>query len=119
MLRNSIRNSQFRGLATELAQIGTIASRVDQDRQRKILLQQVVNLGEKAKAAKEILDIFMDGTEDMVLESIKNTNSEEKLMEIRAYYNACLALEAEVTNMINKAVTKEKTLESLNKRKGE
>ena len=79
----------------------------------------MVNLGEKAKAAQEVIDIFLDGVEDEVLESIKNANTPERLMEIRAYYKACLALENEVTNMINKAVNKEKVLEELKKRKGE
>ena len=120
MLRNSIRNSQYRRLATDLSmQVGTPFSRQAQERQRKILLQQVVNLGDKAKAAKEIIDIFMDGTEDLVLESIRNADSPERLMEIRAYYRACLALEGELTNMIGKAANKEKVLEDLKKRKGE
>ena len=120
MLRNSIRNSQYRRLVTDLSmQVGTPFSRQAQERQRKILLQQVVSLGEKVKDAKEILDIFMDGTEDLVLESIKNADSPERLMEIRAYYKACLALEAEFNNMIGRAATKEKVLEDLKKRKGE
>jgi len=61
----------------------------------------------------------MDGMEDRVLEALRNTNSEEKLMEVRAYYKACLALESEINGMINKAIVKEKTLEELKKRKGE
>ena len=79
----------------------------------------MVNLGEKAKAAKEIVDIFMDGVEDRVLESVKNCNSPERLIEVRAYYKACLALEAEINGMINKASMKENTLDDLKKRKGD
>ena len=121
MLRNSIRNSQYRQLATDLKTrpVGLPVSRQAQERQRKILLQQVVSLGDKVKEAKEILDIFMDGTEDLVLESLKNADSPERLMEIRSYYKACLALEAEFTGMINMAMAKDKTLEELKKRKGE
>ena len=121
MLRNSIRNSQYRRLTTDLSMqpVGTPFSRQAQERQRKILLQQVVNLGEKAKDAKEILDIFMDGMEDLVLEAIKNADNPDRLMEIRAYYKACLALEGELTNMISRAANKEKVLEELKKRKGE
>ena len=79
----------------------------------------MVNLGSKAKDAKEILDIFMDGMEDLVLEAIKNADSPERLLEIRSYYKACLAIEAEFVGMINKGLSKEKTLEELKKRKGE
>ena len=79
----------------------------------------MVNLGEKAKDAKEILDIFMDGMEDLVLEAIKNADNPDRLMEIRAYYKACLAIEGEITNMISRAANKEKVLEELKKRKGE
>ncbi len=113
MLRNSTRNSQYRQLRTELAQIGTPV------RQRKDLLQQVVSLGDKAKEAREVVDIFLDGVEDEVLESIKSASTPERLMEIRAYYKACLALQGEFDALIGKAALKEQTMEEMKKRKGE
>lgn len=61
----------------------------------------------------------MDGTEDLVLEAIKNADSPERLMEIRAYYKACLALESEFTGLLNDAAVKEKSMEEMNKRKGD
>lgn len=80
---------------------------------------QVINLGTKAKDAKEILDIFMDGTDDLVLEAVKNADSPERLAEIRAYYRACLALEREFNGLIAEAIIKQKALDELNQRKGE
>ena len=80
---------------------------------------QVVNLGTKAEGAKEILDIFMDGTEDLVLEAMKNADTPERLTEIRAYYKACLALEKEFDSLIAEALIKQKALDGLNQRKGE
>ena len=61
----------------------------------------------------------MDGTEDLVLESLKNADSPERLMEIRAYYKACLALEEQITAMLNDAAVKEKSMEDMKKRKGD
>ena len=86
---------------------------------RKNLLQQVVSLGDKAKEAREVIDIFLDGVEDEVLESIKSASTPERLMEIRAYYKACLALQAEFNALIGKAAIKENTMEEMKKRKGE
>ena len=121
MLRSSIRNSRYRQLRAELAQppIGTPFSREAQNRHRKANLVQVVNLGTKAEGAKEILDIFMDGTEDLVLEAMKNADTPERLAEIRAYYKACLALEKEFDSLIAEALIKQKALDGLNQRKGE
>ena len=119
MLRNSTRNSQYRQLRTELAQIGTPARQQARDRQRKALLQQVVSLGDKAKKAREVIDIFLDGVEDEVLESIKSASTPERMMEIRAYYKACLALKGEFDALIGKAALKESKIEEMKKRKGE
>lgn len=121
MLRSSIRNSRYRQLRAELAQppIGSPFSREEQNRHRKANLVQVINLGTKAKDAKEILDIFMDGTDDLVLEAVKNADSPERLAEIRAYYRACLALEKEFNGLIAEAIIKQKALDELNQRKGE
>ena len=119
MLRNSTRNVRYRQLLSELSQIGTQESRSQRERERKILLQKVVNLGDKARDAKEILDIFLDGAEDEVLASLKNASTPERLMEIRAYYKACLALQEEFDGLIAKASLKEKTIEDIKKQKGE
>ena len=119
MLRNSTRNSQYRQLRVELVQIGTPVRQQARDRLRKNLLQQVVSLGDKAKEAREVIDIFLDGVEDEVLESIKTASTPERLMEIRAYYKACLALQAEFNALIGKAAIKENTMEEMKKRKGE
>ena len=61
----------------------------------------------------------MDGMEDLVLEAIKNADNPERLMEIRAYYKACLALQGEFDALIGKAALKEQTMEEMKKRKGE
>lgn len=119
MLRNSIRNSNYRQLRTELAQIRSIEDRKARERYRKIALQKVVNLGDRAKDAKEILDIFMDGVEDDVLKKMAVTNDQMSLLYIKMYYKACLDLEAEFNGMIRQALLKENTLELMNKGKGE
>ena len=82
-------------------------------------MQKIVNYGNKAKDAKEILDVFMDGVEEIVLKSLAMTSDPEKLLQIKMYYKACLMLEKEFTGMITEASVKEKTLEALNKGKGE
>ena len=119
MLRRRTREFAYRQIRTDLAEIGTIEDRTARERLRKINLQKVVNLGEKAKAAKEILDIFMDGVEDTILKSLTTTSDPDKLLQIKMYYKACLMLEKEFTGMIAEASVKEKTLEALNKEKGE
>ena len=106
-------------MRTDLTEIGTITDREARNRLRKISLQQVVNLGEKAKYAQEILNIFLDGAEDLVLKSIAATSDPEKLLQIKMYYKACLMLEKEFANLITEAAVKEKTIEQLNKGKGE
>ena len=119
MLRRQTRDSGYRQIRMDLAEIGTIEDKAARERARKINLQKIVNMGEKAKAAKEILDIFMDGVENTVLNGLAATSDPEKLLQIKMYYKACLMLEKEFTGMITEALVKSRTLEELNKRKGE
>ena len=119
MLRSRIRNQEYRQLRTELTQIGLSQDREALSRLRKSKLQQIVNLGKKAEDAKEIVDIFMDGVEDLVLNTLKNQSDPETLLQIKMYYKACLMLEKEISNMITEARIKQKTIEEINKGKGE
>lgn len=80
---------------------------------------QVVGLKNKARDAKEIFDIFLDGTEDTILKGLAATSDPEKLLQLKMYYKACLMLEKEFTGMINEALIKQKTLEELQKKKGD
>ena len=103
----------------DLAEIGTIEDRKARDRARQACLAKVVGFGNKARDAKEIMDIFLDGVEDTVLKGIEATSDPEKLLQLKMYYKACLMLEKEFTGMINEALIKQKTLEDLQKKKGE
>ena len=77
-------------------------------------------MGKRAEDAKEILDIFMDGVEDLVLNTLNTTSDPEKLLQIKMYYKACLMLEKEFSGMITEALIKQKTIDELNNReKGE
>lgn len=79
-----------------------------------------MNLGKRAESAKEILDIFMDGIEDLVLDALNTTSDPEKLLQIKMYYKACLMLEKEFSGMMTEALIKQKTLEDMSKKeKGE
>ena len=115
MLRSKVRNQEYRQLRTDLIQIGLSQDREALNRLRKIKLQQIVNLGKKAEDAKEILDIFMDGVEDLVLNTLKNQSNPEMLLQIKMYYKACLMLEKEFDNMITEARIKQKTIEDMKK----
>ena len=88
-------------------------------RAREAALMKVVDFGNKAKEAKEIIDIFLDGVEDLTLKTLNETSDPEALLGIKMYYKACLMLEKEFSTMINEAMIKRKTLEEIKKRKGE
>ena len=119
MLRKQIRNQAYRQLRKELVEIGTMEDRQAKKRAREAALMKVVDFGNKAKEAKEIVDIFLDGAEDLTLKAINETSDPEKLLQIKMYYKACLMLEKEISTMINEAMIKRKTLEELKNRKGE
>ncbi len=97
----------------ELAQTGWLEDKRARDQARKIALQKVINLGNKAKDAKEILDIFLDGVADDTLNKLATASNPDNLLYIRMYYKACLELEKEFDKMIKEATAKEKTLENL------
>ena len=80
-------------------------------------MQKVINLGERAKHAKEILDIFMDGVEDDTLKKLEMLNSEESLLYIRMYYKACLDLEKEFDYLIKQAFLAQEKIDSVSKEK--
>jgi transcription termination factor NusB len=103
----------------ELAQAWSIEDKLARERYRKAALQKVVNLGNRAKDAKEILDIFMDGVEDNILKKMAVTNDTTSLLYLKMYYKACLDLEAEFDGMIKQALLKENTLDVMKKGKGE
>ena len=104
----------------DLAQAGRYEDKRARDQARKIALQKVINLGEKAKAAKEIFDIFLDGVADDTLSKLATTSDPDNLLYLHTYYKVCLDLEKEFTRLINESATKEKALESLsNEEKGE
>lgn len=88
-------------------------------RAREAALMKVVDFGNKAKEAKEIIDIFLDGVEDLTLKTLNETSDPEALLGIKMYYKACLMLEKEFSTIINEAMIKRKTLEKIKKRKGE
>lgn len=102
-----------------MVEIGTMEDRQAKKRAREAALMKVVDFGNKAKEAKEIVDIFLDGAEDLTLKAINETSDPEKLLQIKMYYKACLMLEKEISTMINEAMIKRKTLEELKNRKGE
>ena len=102
-----------------MAQAGLIEDRKARERARKVSLQQVINLGERAKAAKEILEIFMDGVEDDTLKKLESVNNEESLLYIRMYYKACLDLEKEFEYLIKQAFLAQEKIDGLSNEKGE
>ena len=117
MLRKQIRNSSYQQLRLELAQAGHYEDKRAREQARKIALQKVINLGNKAKDAKEILDIFLDGVADDTLRQLETATNPDSILYIRMYYKACLELEKEFNSMIKQALAKENTLEGLVKEK--
>jgi len=117
VLRKQIRNASYQQLRLELAQAGRYEEKRARDQARKIALQKVINLGARAKDAKEILDIFMDGVADDTLSKLATASNPDNLLYIRMYYKACLDLEKEFDRLIKEAATKENTLEDLVKEK--
>lgn len=100
-------------------ELGTIQDREARKRLRMENLQKIVNFGEKARNAREIMDIFLDGVEDLVLSTLTVTSDPEKLLQIKMYYQACRQLDKEFDSMLREAAIKQKTLEELKEKKGE
>ena len=88
-------------------------------RQRQRLLLEIADYGRKAEDAKEILDIYLDSVEDVVLSELRKEKSEEELLRLQMYYRACHQLADDLSRMVREGKLKASVLRAAEKERGE
>ncbi len=83
-------------------------------RERIQILSRIVDLGDKAEAVKDVLDVFLDRREDDVLNALRHARNAEETMRVKMYYNACEALASDIKKMIDEALIKQQAINRIN-----
>ncbi len=69
-------------------------------------LREIVDLGEKAKDVKEILDYYLDCQEDDILKELVEAQDYNALLNVQMKYKAILALDDKLKGVIHLAKVK-------------